>query len=122
MSLRCRALRGAITVEENSAEEIIKATQEVLLLLVKENGLSIDDVVSIIFTMTRDLNATYPAVAARAIGWTQVPMLCFNELEISGSMPRCIRVLMHINTEKSQNDLKHIYLRDAIALRQDLVQ
>lgn len=121
MSCRCRALRGAITVEENSAEKIVQATRELLSQMVQANEVDTEDLVSIIFTLTKDLDAVFPAVAARSFGWNQIPLLCCQEVEVPDSMPRCIRVLMHINTEKTAQDLKHIYLRQAVDLRQDLV-
>jgi chorismate mutase len=122
MTSSCRALRGAITIEENSAEEILQATGELLVKIVQENDISVEDMVSIFFTLTPDLNAVFPAVAARSLGWNQVPLLCCSEVQVPGSLPRCIRVLMHINTDKKQMDLKHIYLRKAVDLRQDLSQ
>ncbi|NLC06925.1 MAG: chorismate mutase [Syntrophomonadaceae bacterium] len=122
MSFRCRALRGAITIEENTAESICQATEELLLKMVQENDVDIDEIASIIFTLTRDLDAVFPAAAARSLGWNHIPLLCCNEVEVPGSLPRCIRVLMHINTQKSPSELKHIYLRNAIELRQDLTQ
>jgi chorismate mutase len=118
----CRALRGAITVEENTADEILKATSQLLLEMVQKNAVSIDDMVSIFLTMTPDLNATFPALAARSLGWSQVPLLCSSEIAVPGGLPRCIRVLMHINSEKKQSELKHVYLREAVMLRQDLMK
>ena len=118
----CRALRGAITVEENTADEILKATRQLLLEMVQKNAVSIDDMVSIFLTMTPDLNATFPALAARSLGWSQVPLLCGSEIAVPGGLPRCIRVLMHINSEKKQSELKHVYLREAVMLRQDLMK
>lgn len=117
----CRALRGAITVEENTADEILQATSQLLLEMVQRNAVSIDDMVSIFLTLTPDLNAAFPALAARSLGWSQVPLLCSSEIAVPGGLPRCIRVLMHINSEKKQAELKHVYLREAVTLRQDLV-
>jgi len=120
MTFSCRALRGAITIEENTAEEILQATSELLVKMVQENDICLDDMVSIFLTLTPDLDAIFPAAAARALGWNQVPLLCSSEIKVPGSLPRCIRVLMHINSEKKQQDLKHFYLRKAVALRPDL--
>ena len=117
----CRALRGAITVEENTADEILQATSLLLQEMVQKNAVSIDDMVSIFLTLTPDLNAAFPALAARSLGWSQVPLLCASEIAVPGGLPRCIRVLMHINTEKKPAELKHVYLRKAVTLRQDLV-
>ncbi len=121
MTGSCRALRGAITVDENTADEILQATSQLLLEMVQRNAISIDDMVSIFLTLTPDLNAAFPALAARSLGWSQVPLLCASEIAVPGGLPRCIRVLMHINSAKKQAELKHVYLRQAVTLRQDLV-
>ena len=115
-----RGIRGAITVDENTAEQIKKATQEMLELLVKENSLALEDISSALFTVTPDLNAAFPAAGARAIGWNTVPLMCCTEIPVQGSLPRCIRVLLQVNTDKKQQEIRHIYLRDAVKLRQDL--
>jgi chorismate mutase len=115
------AIRGAITVSENSREEIISAVTELLNKIVLENNLNKNDIISAIFTMTEDLNAEFPAVAARIhLGWNDVAMICARELPISGSLPLCIRVLIHINTFMDKKDIKHIYLRNAVKLRPDI--
>jgi chorismate mutase len=122
----CRGIRGAITVEHNTADEILEATRSLLETIVEKNALSADnlrhDMVSIIFTMTKDLDALYPAVAARHMGWTNVPLLCMQELAIAGSLKRCIRVLVHWNTDRMQSEMRHIYLGGAQILRPDLVE
>lgn len=115
------AVRGAITVESNTSEEILFSTKQLLELIIEKNNLHKDDIVSIIFTMTDDLNAAFPAVAARNMGFTNAALMCMRELEISGSLRKCIRVLLHINTEKAQNELFHIYEKGAKVLRPDLV-
>lgn len=115
-----RAIRGAITVEENSKESIISNTKELLLRIVQENQVFEDDIISIIFSTTKDLNAVFPAAAARQLGWTSVALMCTNEIEVPGSLEKCIRVLMHINTNKTNKDIKHVYLKNAKNLRPDL--
>lgn len=115
-----RGIRGATTVERDQPEEIIAATAELLEVMQKKNGFITEDIASALFTVTRDLTAAFPARAARLMGWNQVPLLCFQEIDVKGALPRCIRVLLHINTEKQQNDIVHVYLRDAKVLRQDL--
>lgn len=115
-----RAIRGAITVESNTADEIIDGTKMLLEEIAKANFLVQDDAISIIFSSTKDLNATFPAVAARQLGWTEVSLMCTNEIEVPGSLEKCIRVILHINTEKSNKEIKHIYLKGAKILRPDL--
>ncbi len=117
-----RAIRGAITVEHNDANEIIEATKELLCVIINKNEIEQDDIASVIFTITRDLDAAFPALAARQIGWTSVPLICSYEIDVVGSLKSCIRVLMHVNTEKSNKDMKHIYLKGARVLRPDLVE
>ncbi|NWF64595.1 MAG: chorismate mutase [Chloroflexi bacterium] len=117
-----RGIRGAITVTEDDADLILQATRELLEAIVKENAdMKPDDVGSAIFTVTDDLAATFPAQAARQMGWSMVPMMCAREIPVPGSLPRVIRVLVHWNTETPQKDIKHVYLRDAVKLRPDLV-
>ncbi|HVJ48074.1 chorismate mutase [Desulfitobacterium sp.] len=117
-----RGIRGAITVTENSVDQIQSATKEMLQVIVKENSLSAEDIISAVFTVTPDLNAAFPASSARAFGWQQVPLLCCTEIPVPGALTRCIRVLLHVNTEKSQQEVHHVYLRNAIQLREDLKQ
>ena len=116
----CRGVRGATTVERNEREEILTATRQLLALMVRRNGIVREDVASAIFTTTPDLDAEFPALAARQLGWLDVPLLCGHELAVPGSLPRCIRVLVHWNTERSQKEIEHIYIRDAVRLRPDL--
>jgi len=116
-----RGIRGATTVENNCANEIISVTQELLLKIKAENHLNLSDIVSIIFTMTDDLDAEFPAVAARNLGWNTIPLLCTKEIPVVGSLPKCIRILMHVNTSKQQTEMKPIYLRKAINLRPDQI-
>lgn len=116
----CRGLRGATTVENNTAEEMLSATSELLRALVEANEIEREQVASIIFTTTIDLNAAFPAVAARELGWTDIALLNAHEMNVPGSLPRCIRILIHLNTERGHDELRHIYLRDARKLRPDL--
>lgn len=117
-----RGIRGATTVAENEAETILQATRELLEAILKENdGMTTEDIGSAVFTVTEDLTATFPAQAARQMGWGLVPMMCAREIPVPGSLPRVIRVLVHWNTETLQGDIKHVYLRDAVKLRPDLV-
>lgn len=118
--LMVRGLRGAITVQNNTAEEILAATGELLQALIAANEIERDRVASVIFTTTIDLNAAFPAVAARELGWTDVALLNAHEMAVPGSLPRCVRILIHLNTERGPDELRHIYLRDARKLRPDL--
>jgi chorismate mutase len=115
-----RGFRGATTVDANTREEILDATAELLEELVRANDIQRDHVASIIFTTTPDLNAEFPAVAARAAGWTDIALMCGHEMGVPGSLPRCVRILMHVNTELAVDQVKHVYLRGARALRPDL--
>ncbi|HBP63129.1 MAG TPA: chorismate mutase [Desulfosporosinus sp.] len=117
-----RGIRGATTVDHNDAAEIKEATQELLQRILSENTLSTEDLVSAIFTVTADLNADFPASSAREIGWELVPLLCATEIPVPSGLARCIRVLIHVNTTRSQTEITHVFLRNAIALRKDLVR
>ena len=114
------ALRGAITCEKNTRLEIDRQTQRLLREMLARNDLSHDDIISVIFTATDDLTACFPAAAARAMGLGDVPLLCARELDVDGGMPRTIRVLMHVETDRDRRDLHHVYLDDARSLRDDL--
>ena len=114
-----RAVRGATVVPEDTSEAIRDATAELLREVLERNGLAPADLVSIIFTATHDLVADFPAVAAREIGLGQVPLLCANEIPVSGSMPRCIRVMVHCYVPEDRR-IHHVYLHEARALRMDL--
>ncbi|HEY7135853.1 MAG TPA: chorismate mutase [Acidimicrobiia bacterium] len=118
--MRLLALRGAITCDENTKAEIDAKTQLLVKEMLSRNDVTHDDVVSIIFTATDDLTATFPATGARALGLGDVPLLCMRELAVEGGMPRCIRVLMHLYTDRSREELRHVYLGDARTLRDDL--
>lgn len=116
----CRGIRGATTVERNDREEILAATTELLQLLILHNDLKTEDIASVIFTLTDDLNAEFPAVAARGLGWTETALMCARELPIPGSLDKCIRILLHVNTERSAAEIQHIYIRGAVKLRPTL--
>lgn len=120
--MKLRALRGAITCDEDTKAEIETRTQRLILEMLARNELEHDDIVSVIFTATADLQAEFPAAAARAVGFGDVPLLCARELEIEGSMPRVIRVLMHCYTDRERAELQHVYLDGAQALRTDIAQ
>ena len=118
-----RGIRGAVTVEENTAEAIEEGTKELLQEMMEKNKITAGDIVSALFTVTNDLNAAFPATAARqCVDWDKVPMLCSVEIPVPGALPLCIRALLHIDTEIAQKDIQHIYLRNAAALRKDLVR
>jgi len=118
--MKFRGVRGAITVDENSAEAIWSATTELLRDIIEANGIEEDDVASVIFTCTTDLNAAYPAKAARDMGWRQVALMGGVEMDVPGGVSNCIRVLIHWNTSKALHEIRHIFLRGAVVLRPDL--
>lgn len=118
-AMRLYALRGAITVEENDREAILAATTELLREVLGRNGLEPGDIVNCIFTMTDDLNAEFPAVAARALGLSRVPLLCVREIDVPGALPRVIRVLVQYHAPDG-HQARHVYLREARRLRADL--
>lgn len=119
MSQRCVGIRGATTVSSDTPEESLDATRELLSILADKNGFVPEDLASIFFTVTPDLTSTFPARAARMLGWTRVPMLCANEIPSPAGVPRCVRVLVHWNTDKTNADVTHVYLRNARHLRPD---
>lgn len=116
-----RGIRGATTVEEDTPQAILEATEELVREIVAENGVIVEDVASALFTVTPDLHAEFPAAAARRIGWTMVPLLNFTEIGVPGRLERCIRVMVHVNTDRGQDEIVHVYLRKAVSLRPDLV-
>lgn len=118
----CRGIRGATTVADNSREEILKATRELLALMIRQNGIDPEDVASAIFSTTPDLNAEFPALAARQLGWSDVALICMNELAVPGALGRCIRILLHWNTDKPANQIVHVYIKGAARLRPDRAQ
>ncbi|MCA9194847.1 MAG: chorismate mutase [Planctomycetales bacterium] len=116
----CRGVRGATTVVSNSREDILNATRQMLALMIRRNQIDSADVASAIFTVTKDLDAEFPAMAARQLGWLEVPLLCGYEIQVTGSLAKCIRVLLHWNTEKPQSEIHHVYIHEAVRLRPDL--
>ena len=123
MNMSILAIRGATTVEYNTKEEILKETSNLMQTIIKENNLDTDDMISMCFTMTNDLDAVYPAVAVRDIlNITDIPMLNYEEKYIQGSLRKCIRVMIYINSTKTKKDVKHIYLNKAKELRKDLAK
>lgn len=115
-----RGVRGATTAEENSRPSILQATRQLLALMIRQNDIDAGDVASVIFSTTHDLNAEFPALAARQLGWIDVPLLCTNEIEIPASLRKCVRILIHWNTSTPQSEIVHVYLKGAIQLRPDL--
>jgi chorismate mutase len=118
--IRCRGVRGATTVEHNTRDEVLKGTQQLLALMIRQNSIEHEDVASAIFMTTPDLNAEFPALAARQWGWLDVPLLCTHEINVPGSLARCVRILIHWNTTKTLDEIHHVYIRDAARLRPDL--
>ena len=115
-----RGVRGATTVEHNSTRAIMSATQELLTAMIESNGIVEDDVASILFTATPELDTAYPATAARAMGWNRTALMGFQEAHVIDGLPQCIRILIHWNTDKDLDEIQHVFLRDAVALRPDL--
>ncbi|MGQ0830381.1 MAG: chorismate mutase [Microthrixaceae bacterium] len=120
MPAALRALRGATTVEVDEAEHVHERVARLLETMCARNDVHHDDVVSILFTATDDIHSTFPATGARTIGFGDVPLICARELDIVGGTPRCIRVLMHLTTERSRAEMHHVYLEGAVGLRDDL--
>ena len=116
-----RAIRGATTVLSNDKNEIWDATGELLEKIIKDNDLKQEDMVSMIFTLTPDLNDCFPAVRAREMGFTNVPLMCMSEIPVSGALEKCVRILLYVNSKKSLDEIHHVYLREAVRLRKDLV-
>lgn len=117
-----RAIRGAIQVAENTRDEVLDGATELVLEVMRRNGVSADDLISILFTATPDLTAEFPAYAARQLGLTDVPLMCASEIAVPGAMPRTLRLLAHVETARPRSDVRHVYLRGAAALRTDLPQ
>jgi chorismate mutase len=118
-AVRLRALRGAITVEQNEGEAILAATEELVRELMRRNAIAAEDLVSCIFTLTDDLDAEFPAVAARRLGLSAVPLLCAREIGVPGALPRVIRIMVHCYADPA-SPARHVYLREAVSLRRDL--
>lgn len=119
MAMHCRGVRGATTVERNDRESILEATHELLGLVIEANAIRDEDIASAFFTTTPDLNAEFPAVAAREMGWTDVALMCGHEMNVPGSLGMCLRVLLHVNTDRSAAEIVHVYARGAQVLRPD---
>jgi len=117
----CCGIRGATSVSRNSETEILEATRALLDTMRHENDIPIERIVSVIFTVTPDLDAVYPARAAREIGWHDTPLLCAADMDVPGSLPRCVRVLMHAAIDPPEAGLRHVYLGEARSLRPDWV-
>jgi len=116
----CRGVRGATTADANSRDAILTATRQLLALMIRINGIEPADVASALFSLTRDLDAEFPALAARQLGWLDVPLLCTYEVDVPGSLRRCVRIMIHWNTDKSQQEIQHVYIKEAVKLRPDL--
>jgi chorismate mutase len=120
--MQTRGIRGATTILTDSKEEVLSATRELLDAILAANpDLETSDIASAWFTTTEDIASVYPALAARQMGWDLVPMMCAREIPVPGSLPLCIRVLIHWNTDREQQEINHVYLREAVKLRPDLV-
>lgn len=117
-----RAVRGATQVDADERDQVLEATTELVTEVLARNGLSNDDLISVLFTATPDLHSEFPAYAARQMGITDVPLMCAAEIDVPGAMPRVLRLLAHVDTERPRNEIRHVYLRGAAALRTDLPQ
>jgi chorismate mutase len=115
-----RAVRGAIQVDGDTREEILKGSAELVSAVLERNDLTADDIISIVFTATPDLTAEFPAYAARLLGLTDVPLLCATEIAVPGALPRTLRLLAHVETDRARREMRHVYLRGAAVLRTDL--
>lgn len=120
MTMNVQALRGATTLEVDESDHLLARVEELLGEMITRNSLQNSDLISILFTATPDIHSVFPAVAARKMGYGDVPLMCAKELDISGAMPLCVRIMMHINTDRARGDLRHVYLEQARSLRDDL--
>jgi chorismate mutase len=120
MMMRLRAIRGAITVDRDEPELVYAATRELLSEIIARNDVDLDHIISVIFTVTPDLRSAFPAMAARSMGWLDVPLLCTMEIPVPGAMGRCIRVLLHIESDRKRSAIQHVYLGEAQSLRPDI--
>ncbi|MFL5762153.1 MAG: chorismate mutase [Thermomicrobiales bacterium] len=116
-ALACRGIRGATTAVANTAEDILEATDELMRVVISLNDLRPEDVASVVFTTTPDLTATFPALAARELGWNEVPLLCAHEMTVPGALTNAVRVLIHVNTTRTADEIRHVYLKGARQLR-----
>src|SRR5690606_35807069 len=117
-----RAIRGAIQVEANEREAILAGVTELVTAVMERNRLTTDDVISVIFTATPDLNAEFPALAARKLGFHDVPLICATEIDVPGALPRVVRLMAHVDVDRPREEIQHVYLRGAVALRLDIAQ
>lgn len=115
----CRGVRGATTVESDDRELVLRATRELLGLMIRLNDIKTADVASAVFTTTPDVVSVFPATAARQLGWLDVPLMCAHEIQVPGSLGLCVRILLHWNTDKPQDEIQHVYLHEARVLRPD---
>ena len=122
MTRTLRALRGATTLDADTRDQVLERTGELMSVLMERNGVAREDIVSLLFTATEDISSEFPAYAVRSAGLSDVPMLCARELGIEGSLGLCIRVMVHLFTEREPGDLRHVYLHGASGLRTDLPQ
>jgi chorismate mutase len=118
--MRLRAIRGAITVDRDAPELVYAATRELLSEIIARNGVDLDHIISVIFTVTPDLTSAFPAMAARSMGWLDVPLLCTMEIPVPGAMAHCIRVLLHVESDRQRSAIQHVYLGEAQSLRPDI--
>lgn len=121
MSVVCRGVRGATTIDDDTPAEILTATEELLQLIIEANQIQPDDVASVIFTTTPDIVSEYPALAARKMGWLDTALMCGHEMAVPHGLKKCIRVLIHWNTTRTAREIQHIYIKGAVNLRPDLV-
>jgi chorismate mutase len=117
-----RAIRGAVQIEVNERDAILEGTAELVTEVMARNELTTDDVISVLFTATPDLTAEFPALAARKIGFHDVPLICATEMAVPGAMPRVVRLMAHVDTDRPRSAIQHVYLRGAVALRLDFAQ
>jgi chorismate mutase len=121
-ALAVRAIRGATQVDADDREQVLDATRELVTAVMERNGLVHDDVISILFTATPDLVSEFPALAARELGFGDVPLMCATEIDVPHALPRVLRLMAHVETDKPRGDIQHVYLRGAVALRRDIAQ
>ena len=117
-----RAIRGATQLDRDDREHLLASVDELIRAILEQNGIANEDLISMMLTATPDLRSEFPAVAARALGIGDVPLICAQEIDVEGALPRVIRVMVHVSTELSRSEIKHVYLRGAVALRRDLAQ
>ena len=120
--MNIRAIRGAICLTEDSVEQMISAVPDLLTQMFNRNGLSSEDLISVLLTCTPDLVSGFPATAARSLGWKDVPLMCAVEMNVSGSLPKVVRAMMHVHSSVPRSGINHVYLRGAEALRLDIAQ